>query len=100
MENNRDLIEDIEFKLDSFGKKCKDTEKKMELKEKELDELEAFINKQAEEINVLGENNHSMIKETSENVMMEKKIIVQNILIVELKEKLENMKKENLILKE
>ena len=49
--------------------------------------MENLTTEQVEEINILQDNNQSMISQVSENVMMEKKICVQNKIINTLKDK-------------
>ena len=71
------IIEDMECDLDRAEEKCKDVEKQLQFKDKELDELEKFIGEQAGEMNVLRDNNQSMVSQISENIKMEKKISVK-----------------------
>ena len=78
----------MECDLDRAEEKFKDVEKQLQFKDKELDELEKFIGEQAGEMNVLRDNNQSMVSQISENIKMEEKISVQGKVITELKEKL------------
>ena len=95
LDTKRDIIDDMEFELENFEKKQKGLKDKMELNEKELIKketdlvaFEQFVTKQVEEINILKDNNQSMIKQISENVLMEKQINIQNGVIKELKQRL------------
>ena len=54
------------------------------MKEEEHENLEGFVTERIEEINILRENNESMIIQLSENVRMEKTIGVQERVIREL----------------
>ena len=49
----------------------------LKFKEKERNALEKLIGEQVEEINILRQNNQSMVIQISENVMMENKINVK-----------------------
>ena len=78
LEYKREIIEDMETELDKFETRSKDEKNKIALNEKELDELQEFIAKQVEEINILRDNNLSMVSQISENLRMEKQIDIQN----------------------
>ena len=104
LDTKRDIIEDMESDLDIYEKKIKDAEKNIELKENELikketdlEAFEVFVKRQVEEIDILKDNNQSMIRQISENVIMERKISIQNKLIKELKDKLNCVKDESKI---
>ena len=81
------LVEDLKHDLDRNEEKFKETKKELSLTEEKLNALENLVAEQVEEINILRDNNQSMISQISENVMMEKKINVQNAVIKELKDK-------------
>ena len=54
------------------------------MKEVDLNRLEMLITEQVEEINILRDNNLSMVGQIAENIPMEKKIGVQKDVIKEL----------------
>ena len=81
------MVEDLEHDLDRNEEKFKETKKELSLTEEKLNALENLVAEQVEEINILRDNNQSMISQISENVMMEKKINVQNAVVKELKDK-------------
>ena len=87
LDQKYDIIEDMENELDQIERKYKETKNKLELKEMDLKRLEMLIIEQVEEINILRDNNQSMVVQISENVRMEHKINVQSKVIKELKEK-------------
>jgi hypothetical protein len=66
----------MEFEVDKGEERMEDAEKQIEEKERELDTLGKLIGEQMEEINILRDNNQSMVCQISENVMMENKIPV------------------------
>ena len=66
MENKRNIIEDMESEVDKYERKFEDAKRAVILKEIEIDELERFVSQQAQEINILKDNNHSMTKKISE----------------------------------
>ena len=82
-----DIIEDVENELDKMEHKYEDAKKQLELKEKDLNALEMLISEQVEEINILRDNNQSMVSQIGENIRMEKKMKVQEAVIKELSEK-------------
>ena len=95
LDTKRDIIDDMEFELENFENKQKGLKDKMELNEKELMKketdlvaFEQFVTKQVEEINIIKDNNQSMIKQISENVLMEKQINIQNGVIKEIRQRL------------
>ena len=61
-----------------------------------MDELQEFITKQVEEINILRDNNLSMVSQISENLRMEKQIDIQNKVIKDLKDRLKDNEKVDL----
>ena len=95
LDYKRDLIEDMEIELNKYERQVEEAKSEIELKEKELKDFEACVGKQVEEINVLRDNCQSMISQISENILMEKKIEVQNNIIKELKERLNEAEKVN-----
>ena len=94
-----DFIEDLENDLEHVEIKLKEAQKKFELKEKEFNQLKMLITDQVEEINILRDNNQSMIGQIAENIQMENKIKYQDELIKDLNENLSSetasWKKEN-----
>ena len=82
-----DIIEDVEDELDKMEQKYEDAKKQLELKEKDINALEMLISEQVEEINILRDNNQSMVSQIGENIRMEKKMKVQEAVIKELSEK-------------
>ena len=67
----------------------------MENKETDLIAFEACVSEQVKEINILKENNFSMVNQISENIIMEKKIDVQKGVIKELQDKQKQVEDEN-----
>ena len=55
--------------------------------------LEKLISEQVDEINILRDNNQSMVSQISENLMMEKRIGVQNQVIKDLEYRLNDAEK-------
>ena len=96
LEYKREIIQDMETELDKFETRSKDEKNKIALNEKELDELQEFIAKQVEEINILRDNNLSMVSQISENSRMEKQIDIQNKVIKDLKDRLKDAEKVDL----
>ena len=99
-----DIIEDMENELDQIERNVKEAKKEPEFKEIELNQLEKFITEQVEEINILRDNNQSMVSQIAENIRMENKIKYQDEIIKDLKEKLasgtvrnDELKKEDLV---
>ena len=95
LETKRDIIDDMEIELEKYENKLKDALKKidiqnkeLEIKEMDLEAFEVFVKKQVDEINILADNNQSMVKQISENIMMEKCIDIQNGVIKELQGRL------------
>ena len=98
----RDIIDDMEIELNGLDSKLKDArkvigtqEKELETKEKDLIAFEACVTEQVKEINILKDNNYSMVKQISDNVIMEKKIDIQKGVIKEIQDKLKNVEDEN-----
>ena len=87
VDQKRDVIEDMENELEKIEEKFEKAKNELELKDGERNVLEKLIGEQVEEINILRDNNQSMVCQISENVMMERKISVQNAVIKELKDK-------------
>ena len=103
LDQKYDIIEDMEHELKRSEEECKDAKKETELKEKELQDFDRFISKQVEEMNILQDNNLSMVSQIGENIRMEQKIYIQNKIIKDLqgelsKEKLVNNGQEDLTL--
>lgn len=90
LDQKYDTIEDMEHDLDEYENKSKEAQKILMIREKETNCLKKLIGEQVDEINVLRENNQSMVGQISENVIMERKIIVQNGVIKELKDELKD----------
>ena len=90
LDQKYDIIDDMENELDQIEMKLKETKNNLELKELDLNRLEMLITEQVEEINILRDNNLSMVSQIAENIQMEKKIGVQKDVIKELKGKLKN----------
>ena len=63
------------------------------MKGRQLNSLENLIREQVDEINVLRDNNQSMVSQISENLMMEKRIGVQNQVIKDLEYRLNDAEK-------
>ena len=74
--------------LNKLKKQTNITKNELECKENEYKQLESFASEKLEEIEILRDNNQSMISQISENVRMEKKISIQNKIISELKDNL------------
>ena len=89
-----DVIDDLEYDVDEFEKKYEDAQKNVLLKEKELNELKIFLSEHIEKMNILRDNNQSMVSQIGENLKMEKKIAVQNDVIKQLKENISQMEKD------
>ena len=90
LENKRDIIDDLENEIDKKDDEYKKIKKDFEMKEEEYENLEKFVTERVEEINILRENNESIISQISENIRMERKIGVQESVIKELKDKLKH----------
>lgn len=88
LDQKYDFIEDMENEMEKNEEKYIKSNEELDLKEKKLKALENLIIEQVDEINILRDNNLSMVNQISENVQREKKISVQNKVIKELKEKL------------
>ena len=73
LDQKYDLIDDMENELDQIERKFKETKNNLELKEVDLNRLEMLITEQVEEINILRDNNLSMVGQTAENIPMEKR---------------------------
>ena len=58
------------------------------MKGRKLNSLENLVRKQVDEINILRDNNQSMVCQISENVRMEEKLKIQNKIINKLKDEL------------
>ena len=69
-----DLIEDMEYEIEKSEDKFEGAKKELGLK---LTALENLITEQVDEINVLRENNQSMVSQIAENIQMEKKLNIQ-----------------------
>ena len=74
----RDIIEDLENEMERKVVEMNELRNDLDSKEKGLDLLEKFIKDRVEEINTLRDNNQSMVSQISENIMMERKINIQN----------------------
>ena len=85
-----DMLDDLEHELDKSEEKLKDSNKQTESKEYEVKVLENLINEQVDEINVLRENNQSMVSQIAENIQMLKKLNIQKRIIEELQKKLDD----------
>ena len=83
-----DVIDDLEHDLDKVDEKFNITKKELESKENEYKELEKFASEKLEEIEILRDNNLSMVSQISENVRMEEKLKIQNKIINKLKDEL------------
>ena len=90
LDQKYDIIEDVENELDKMERKYEDAKKQLELKEKDLNALEILISEQVEEINILRDNNQSMVSQIGENIRMEKKLKVPEAVIKELSEKVKH----------
>ena len=88
LDQKYDMIDDMENELDQMERNFKEAKKNLELRETDLKKLEVLINEQVEEINILRDNNLSMVHQVAENLMMEKKIKVQDAVIRDLRDKL------------
>jgi chromosome segregation ATPase len=88
LDQKRNVIEDMENELEKIDEKYKKAKDDLKVKDRECNVLEKLIGEQVEEINILRENNQSMVLQIFENVMMENKINVQNKVIKELNDKM------------
>jgi chromosome segregation ATPase len=88
LDQKYDLIEDMENELENIERKLKESQKEIELKETDLNQLKILITDQVEEINILRDNNQSMISQIAENIQMENQIKSQDEVIQDLEEKL------------
>ena len=61
LDQKYDMIDDMENELEQMERKCKETKKNLELRETDLKKLEVLIHEQVEEINILRDNNQSLI---------------------------------------
>jgi predicted RNase H-like nuclease (RuvC/YqgF family) len=93
LDQKYDVIDDIENELDNTERKLKEAKEKFESKEKDFKKLEMLITEQVDEINILRDNNHSMINQISENLKMEKEIDVLNKVIRDLEDRLTEAEK-------
>ena len=66
------MIDDMENELEQMERKFKETKKNLELRETDLKKLEVLIHEQVEEINILRDNNQSMVRQIADNIRMEK----------------------------
>ena len=87
MNRKYDLIEDMEYEIENNEEKFEGAKKELGLK---LTALENLITEQVDEINVLGENNQSMVSQIAENIQMEKKLNIQKRIFEELQNKLQD----------
>ena len=94
----RDVIEDMETELDKLERITLNDKKKLELKDKDFHRLEMLIFEQVEEINILRDNNLSMVSQISENMRMEKLISIQNKVIKDLEDRLKDAEKVDITL--
>ena len=83
-----DMIDDMEHDLDKNKEELKDLKKQIESKDYKVNALEKLILDQVDEINILRDNNQSMVVQISENIRMEKKLNVQDAVIKDLAERL------------
>ena len=93
VDQKRDVIEDMENELDKIEEKYKKAKNELELKDRERHALEKLISDQVDEINILRDNNQSMVSQISENVRMEKCIVVQTKVIKDLENRLNDAEK-------
>ena len=93
LDQKRNVIEEMENESEKIDEKYKKAKDDLKFKDKERNLLEKLIGEQVEEINILRENNQSMVIQISENVMMENKINIQNKVIKELKDKMKEESK-------
>ena len=75
------MIDDIEHELDKTEHRYEEAKNEVGLKEKELNDLEHFVTKQVGEMNIMRDNNYSMVSQIAEKIQMEKKINVQKEVI-------------------
>ena len=87
------MLDDLEHELDRNEEKLKDSNKQIESKEYAVKVLEKLISEQVDELNILRDNNQSMVSQISENLMMEKRIGVQNQVIKDLEYRLNDAEK-------
>ena len=59
----------------------------METKETDLNAFEVCVCKQVDEMNLLRENNQSMVSQIADNLRLEEQIVIQNGVIKELQVK-------------
>ena len=86
LDKKYDLIEDMEHDIEKKEENFKEVEKEVALKEKHLKALENLVAEQVNEINILRENNFSMVSLIAENLQMEKEIKDLKEVIKELEE--------------
>ena len=84
--------------MDKLERITLNDKKKLELKDKDFHKLEMLISEQVEEINILRDNNLSMVTQISENVRMEKRIDIQNKVITDLEDRLKDAEKVDITL--
>ena len=88
LDNKRDMIDDLEYEIEKKGDECVKLKKSLEMKELDFNKLEMLIIEQVEEINILRDNNQSMVSQIAENLRMEKKISIQKEKIDKLKDEM------------
>ena len=65
LDQKYDVIDDIENELDKAERKLKEAKEHLEAKEKEFEKLKMLIIEQVDEINILRDNDQSMITQIS-----------------------------------
>ena len=70
------MIDDLEHEIDRNYDDLQKVKKTLEHKEKDVQNLEKCVLEKVDEIEILNDNNISMINQISENVNMEKRIEV------------------------
>ena len=84
------MIDDLEYDLDKCEEKLKDSNTRTESKEYEVKVLEKLVREQVDEINILRDNNHSMVTQIAENIQLEKKVNIKKGNVKELQKKLDD----------
>ena len=89
LELKRDIIIDLEHEGENKSEELNKIKKELVMKENDVNELEQLLKEHVEKMYVLRDNNQSMTSQIGENIMMEKKINIQNKIINDLKNKLD-----------
>ena len=80
----------MENEIEKNEENLKKDKKELDLKGRKLKSLENLIREQVDEINVLRDNNQSMVSQIAENIQLEKKLNIQKKIIEELQKQLDD----------